>query len=130
MSDISLDPEAAAASVARWNAYADAIDQHGQVQHVPIEELQTMVGDIYSPYVTAKAAEYEARTAAYQRVADKARAHAAKLDNTRRTFEQTDEDSGQRIEQAGTMGTTTTPTPPPVPSAGDPPLDVFKAAAD
>ena len=99
MSEISLETDSAAASAADWREYADVIEGHGQHQHVPIEELPALLGDVYADYTDAKAAEYEARTAAYQRVAAQARAHADKLDITRQDFTAADEESGQRISQ-------------------------------
>ena len=99
MGEITIETESQAATAAAWRDYAEQLERHGQVQHVPLGELPALLGDIYGEYTEAKAAEYEARTAAYQRVATQAREHARKLDNTRTTFEQGDEDSGQRITQ-------------------------------
>ena len=97
MSDIILDPDVVAVTAADWGAYAEALEQHGQLQHVPLAELPALLGDVYADYTEAKAAEYEARTAAYQRVAAQARAHAEKLGNTRQQFIAADDDSAQRI---------------------------------
>jgi hypothetical protein len=102
MPDISLDTDSAAASAAQWRYYAEQLEQHGQHQHVPPESLPSLLGDVYADYTAAKIAEYEARTAAYSRVAEQARAHAAKLENTRAQFTAADEESGQRLAALGT----------------------------
>jgi hypothetical protein len=102
MPDISLDTDSAAASAARWRDYAEQLERHGQRQQVPAESLPSLLGDVYADYTDAKIAEYEARTAAYGRVAQQARAHAAKLENTRAQFTAADEESGQRFAALGT----------------------------
>ena len=84
--DISLDTDAAAATAAQWHAYADVVEQHGTTQHVSPEQLRALLGDTYADYIDAKQAEYAARESAYRRIAQQARDHAAKLDNTRRGF--------------------------------------------
>ena len=94
MSDISLDTGSVALTAEQWREHAEQLEQHGQHQHVPVGELAALLGDVYGEYVDAKAGEYEARQAAYQRVAAQARAHAEKLDNTRQRFTASDEDSG------------------------------------
>ena len=99
MTDITLDPAAAAATADQWREYADQVEQHGQRQHVPIGELPSLLGDVYGEYVEAKIGEYQARQAAYQRVATQAREHARKLETTRQTFVVGDEDCAQRIGQ-------------------------------
>lgn len=116
MTDVSLDTDAAAASAAQWHEYADIIEQQGQRQHVPLGELPSLLGDVYGEYTDAKAAEYEARQAAYGRVAAQAREHARKLETTRQTFIAADEESGQRvIAVAGDTSGNTVPGPQPVP---------------
>jgi len=94
---ISLDTDAAAATAADWRAYADRVAQHGTQQHVPIEELRTALGDIYGEYLDAKAGEYDARQAAYQRVAHDAHGHADRLDGTRHILTTKDDDGAARI---------------------------------
>lgn len=89
-SDISLDQDEAAIVAAKWREYADQVESHGKAQHVPPETLRALLGDVYSDYISAKQAEYEARNGAYQRVAAQARAHADKLDNTRSSLSEGD----------------------------------------
>lgn len=94
---ISLDTEAAAATAAEWRGYADQVEQHGGHRHVPLEQLRTALGDVYAEYVQAKGEEYQARQAAYQRVADRARGHADHLDGTRRILTNVDDEHATRI---------------------------------
>lgn len=96
---ISLDLDAAAAAVAEWRGYAELVEQHGQHQHVPVDQLGSALGDVYSDYVEAKGAEYQAREAAYRRVADHARGHAERLEGTRRIFSSTDDAQAASINQ-------------------------------
>lgn len=102
MPDISLDTDSAAASAAQWRDYAEQLERHGQHQHVPAEALPALLGDVYADYTDAKIGEYQARTAAYSRVAQQARAHAAKLENTSAQFTAADQESGQRLAALGT----------------------------
>lgn len=98
MSDnISLDPAEAAARAAEWREYADLVERQGRAPQVPIEQLRAALGDVYAPYLDAKAAEYEQREAAYSRVAAQARSHADKLLNTRSNLTSTDDENAARI---------------------------------
>ncbi len=97
MSDISLDTDAAAADAAAWREYADLVEQQGRTPHVPIEQLRAALGDVYAPYLEAKAAEYDQRQEAFSRVAAHARGHADKLLNTRHNLTTADDDSAARI---------------------------------
>lgn len=94
---ISLDTDAATATAAEWRGYADQVEQHGNHQQVPLDQLNNALGDVYGEYVEAKAGEYEARRAAYQRVAAHARGHADRLDGTRQTLASTDDEHATRI---------------------------------
>ncbi|GAB7144182.1 hypothetical protein [Mycobacterium riyadhense] len=94
---ISLDTEAAAATAAEWRGYADQLEQHGSHRHVPLDQLSTALGDVYGNFVQAKGDEYHARHAAYQRVADRARGHAERLEGTRRILTSTDDEQATRI---------------------------------
>ena len=96
---ISLDTDAAAATAAEWRGYAEQVEQHGSHQHVSLDQLRSALGDIYGPYVQAKGEEYEARRAAYQRVAEHARGHAGRLEGTRRIFTNTDDEHANRISR-------------------------------
>lgn len=96
---ISLDTDAAAATAAEWRGYADQVEQHGSHQHVPLDQLNSALGDIYGEYVEAKAGEYAARRAAYQRVAAHARGHADRLDRTRQIITSTDDEHATRINR-------------------------------
>ncbi len=95
---ITLDTDSAALSSSQWRAYAQQLEEYGTHEPIPREALSDALGDIYSEYIDAKAAEYDARAAAYQRVAAQARAHADKLDNTRNTFTNADEEHAALIE--------------------------------
>jgi len=98
MSDsISLDTDAAAQAVTAWRDYGDQVESHGQRHHMTLAELRATVGDTYARYVEAKAAELQAREAAYQRVAAHVRGHADRLNNTITTFTGTDDESRARI---------------------------------
>jgi hypothetical protein len=103
MEPISLDTDAAAATAGEWRGYADQVEQHGSHQHVPLDQLRGAVGDAYGDYVEAKAGEYEARSAAYQRVATRARGHADRLDGTRQILTNTDDEHALRIT-SGVLG--------------------------
>jgi hypothetical protein len=94
---VSIDTDAAAAAAAEWRDYAERVEQHGNHHHVPLEQLRSALGDIYGDYVQAKAGEYEARQAAYQRLAGRARGHAARLEGTAHILTSADEDSAKRI---------------------------------
>ena len=94
---ISLDGDAAAQAAAEWRDYGDQVEAHGRRHHMTLEQLQATVGDTYAPFVAAKHAEMQAREAAYQRVAEHARGHAARLSNTTTTFVNTDDESAARI---------------------------------
>lgn len=101
MSDnISLDPAEAAARAAEWREYADLVESRGRTPHVPIEQLRASLGDVYAPYLDAKAAEYEQREAAYLRVAQQARSHADKLLNTSNNLTSTDDENAAHIAAA------------------------------
>src|SRR6185312_16085749 len=102
MSDIALDTDSAAASAAQWRNHAEQLEAYGQHQHVPVEALPSLLGDVYADYIGAKDAEDRARTAAYSRVAEQARAHAAKQENTRALFTEVDEDAAARFAALGT----------------------------
>jgi hypothetical protein len=94
---ISLDTDAAAATAADWRAYGDRVEQHGATPHTPIAELRAAVGDVYAETVDAIAGQYEARQAAYQRVAHHARGHADRLDGTRQILTSRDDEGATRI---------------------------------
>ncbi|MBN3458402.1 hypothetical protein JNN96_30640 [Mycobacterium sp. DSM 3803] len=95
--DVSLDLDEAAVLAQKWREYADSVEARGRTQHVPLNELTAMVGDVYAPYTDAKAREYEARQAAYQRVAEHSRQHADKLDATKIRFDAEDLEGSQRV---------------------------------
>lgn len=94
---ISLDTEAAAATAAEWRGYAEQVEQHGSHRHVPLEQLSSALGEVYEDFVQAKGEEYQARQAAYQRVANHARGHADRLEGTRRILTNTDDEQASRI---------------------------------
>lgn len=94
---ISLDTDAAAATAAEWRGYADQVEQHGSHRHVPVEQLNAALGDVYEEFVAAKGEEYQARQAAYQRVANRARGHADRLEGTRRIFTNIDDEQATRV---------------------------------
>lgn len=94
---ISLDTEAAAATAAEWRGYAEQVERHGSHRHVPIDQLGTALGDVYGDFVQAKGEEYQARQAAYQRVANRARGHADRLEGTRQILTSTDDEQATRI---------------------------------
>lgn len=96
---ISLDTVAAAATAAEWHGYADQVEHHGSHHHIPLGQLSSALGDVYGEYVAAKADEYEARRAAYQRVAAHARGHAQRLEGTRQILTATDEEHATRINR-------------------------------
>lgn len=95
--DVSLDLDEAAVLAQKWREYADSVEARGRTQHVPLNELTAMVGNVYAPYTDAKAREYEARQAAYQRVAEHSRQHADKLDATKIRFDAEDLEGSQRV---------------------------------
>lgn len=99
MSDanISLDVDAAAATAQEWLDYAEKVEEQGRTPHVPIEELRAALGDVYEPYLAAKKNEYAQREAAYGRVAEQARHHAAKLMNTRAHLRNADDENAAQI---------------------------------
>lgn len=94
---ISLDTDAAAATVADWRAFADHLEHYGSRQHLPAHQLTDALGDVYGEFVAAKSSEYAAREAAYQRLASRSRDHADRLDRTRQIFVNTDENSATQI---------------------------------
>lgn len=94
---ISIDTDAEGATAGEWRAYAERVEEHGSHHHVPLDQLSSALGDIYGEYVNAKAGEYEARQAAYQRVAQRTRGHADRLDGTRNILTNTDDESATRI---------------------------------
>jgi hypothetical protein len=94
---VSIETEDAVKAAAEWHRYADKLEEHGNRQHVPLDQLRGALGDVYGDYLDAKAGEYEARSAAYQRVAGQARGHAQHLENTVRNLSTADEDSASSI---------------------------------
>ncbi|MGV7724247.1 type VII secretion target [Mycobacterium kansasii] len=94
---ISLDTDAVAATVAEWRGYADQVERHGSHRHVPLDELSTALGEVYEEFVQAKRDEYQARQAAYQRMANRARGHADRLEGTRQILTSTDDEQASRI---------------------------------
>ncbi|HUO36668.1 MAG TPA: hypothetical protein VMU34_01895 [Mycobacterium sp.] len=95
--DVRLDTDAQAAHAAEWRRYADEIEAYGR----PRDDfnLETFLGvaawvaSANIPYIAAKAAEADARAAAYKRLADRARRHADLLDHTRGSLAQCDDDA-------------------------------------
>ncbi|MGV7303120.1 hypothetical protein PJK45_24100 [Mycobacterium kansasii] len=94
---ISLDTDAVAATAAEWRGYADQVERHGSHRHVPLDQLSTALGDAYGEFVQAKREEYDARQAAYRRVANRARGHADRLEGTRQILTSTDDEQATRI---------------------------------
>lgn len=97
---ISIDTDNAAARVAELRAKADDIERMG-APPVSVEELRSRFGPIYEGYVQSKAGEFEAREAAYRRLAAEYRDHADKLENTHTTFSDIEDESARRIASAG-----------------------------
>lgn len=96
---ISLDTDASAAIAAEWRGYADQVERHGSHHHLSLDQLGSALGDVYREYVQAKADEYEARRAAYERVAAHARRHAERLEGTRQILTDTDDEHATRINR-------------------------------
>ncbi|SLI19198.1 Uncharacterised protein [Mycobacteroides abscessus subsp. abscessus] len=96
-SEISLDFDAANATVEQLLAAADRIEAEGAVNPSDMATLRQQCGERYEPFLQQHFQREYAREDAYKRVAAKLRADAERKRNTAHGFQQHDEDSASRI---------------------------------
>lgn len=94
--DISIDPDETVAAANAWLRYADQLEQHSAPNPSEVEQLNAL-GDVYHDFKAAKQNEWAARRSAYQRVANHARLHSARLQATLQAFNEQDAAGAESI---------------------------------
>lgn len=82
---IVLDPEEAAATIEAWRRYADVLERHS-ADPSSLAESQRSLGEFDSACHDENTIEFRAPQGAYELLAQRARQHADRLEQTAQAF--------------------------------------------
>jgi hypothetical protein len=99
--DISIDSEAASATATAWRAYADQLEQHAASHVAAMGDAIQTLGDVYADYKDAVQQRLIPEfVGAHQRVANRARLHASRLEATTQAFGEQDANSAASVKNS------------------------------